>query len=185
MSKRRKKPRPPTKAPEFDRLRVEYLIDHINRLPVHEVPDPTHTAEFGPCSYDGWNIAAGKDDLTTGYADLSGVLDMVRDAEDRHAAYVALYRVIYGAFLVAKSGTYPLGEAQYSDRARGRVMRFEKRRKPNARRDTILSAIAEYENEKHSGPRELMLKHVQKRLKEAGFKETIELRQLYRYRGKR
>jgi len=185
----------PTKYTEPKKL-IEQLLEHlIRQVPIHELPSAIarkskssrideETAALERF-YDDCNVAAGKEDLVSGFADLSDMLDSIGDNEERHRAYVALYRAINGAFLVAKSGILPLSVEQHSQVAHARVMRWRRkqsgrRTRSNVRRDIVLAAIAEYKNEK---PKR-MLERVNDRLAEAGQK-TIEIRQLYRYFGKR
>jgi hypothetical protein len=134
---------------------TKQLVDFlINVVPVYEMPDSaSNEIAAQEHYYDGANIAAGEEDLASYVVDLFGALDAIRDDGERHRAHVALYRVIYGTYLITKSGTYPLGVERYSHDAQARVTRWGKERQLAQRNAIVLSVVAEYEKKTGSGRR--------------------------------
>ncbi len=174
---------------------ITELIDHLIKAPGPariidvELADPNAAAEeaagrrpvLGDITAkeaDDINIAAGKEDLAEA-ATLFDVLDAIPHIDDRHRAYDALYRILNGTFLIAKSAIDPLNEEQ---RARHKQLAWMRtiRAKKLTTRDQIVLSMRD-ENKKRAKPLSIkvLIHEANKQLVAAG-EEEIDERKYHR-----
>jgi hypothetical protein len=109
------------------------------------IEDLVAAAKAAAKEADDLNIASGKEDLASYAVTLCRALDAIRDDHDRHNAYDALYHVVNGTFLIAKSGIDPLNEQQRSQDKQAAVMRARRERELAERDLIVCSLITELE----------------------------------------
>jgi hypothetical protein len=109
---------------------------------------------------------------------LCRIIDKVPDRRDRMAAYSALSHIIYGTFVIAQSGIYPLKEKERSFVLQAATLRARRRTKTVDRHKFLHSTIGEAE--KHGKlPTKRLLENVNKQLEAIG-KKSISIGTLYR-----
>ena len=129
--------------------------------------EPASPGREHDAGYDESNLAAGQEDLTTGYADLGGILDGIASGEKRRAAYLALLRVANGVERITKSTAYPLGEERHSQEAQARVAQWVKDQKLAVRDKIVMDVVAEQEVDGKIPKAQILIDLVTRRLAEA------------------
>jgi hypothetical protein len=124
---------------------IDRLINDVANPALAEIDARALPGVINAKDADKINIWVGKEDLE-GYAgQLFGILDAIPDNQEREAAFWVLYHVVNGTLHIAKSGIYPLNEAQHSADFQAAKMRAGRPRNTAERNRMRQSVIDEIE----------------------------------------